>query len=63
MVLYPEVQKKAQEELDSVIGNTRLPTIEDRSQLKYVEMVMQETFRWVPVTPVGEDMDMRNGVH
>ncbi|CAE6478798.1 hypothetical protein ACGC1H_003061 [Rhizoctonia solani] len=53
MVLYPEVQKKAQEELDSVIGNTRLPTIEDRDRLKYVEMIMQETFRWAPVAPLA----------
>ncbi|EUC67016.1 cytochrome P450 family oxidoreductase, partial [Rhizoctonia solani AG-3 Rhs1AP] len=53
MVLYPKVQKKAQEELDSVIGNTRLPTIEDRNQLKYIEMIMQETLRWAPVTPIA----------
>ncbi|CAE6414741.1 unnamed protein product [Rhizoctonia solani] len=53
MVLYPEVQKKAQEELDSVIGSTRLPTIEDRPYLNYIEMVMQELFRWAPVTPIG----------
>ncbi|EUC65084.1 cytochrome P450 family protein, partial [Rhizoctonia solani AG-3 Rhs1AP] len=64
MVLYPEVQKKAQEELDSVIGNTRLPTIEDRDQLRYIEMIMQETFRWAPVSALGKNMDyLPSGAH
>ncbi|KAH7342128.1 O-methylsterigmatocystin oxidoreductase [Rhizoctonia solani] len=54
MVLHPEVQKKAQAELDSVIGNARLPTFEDRAQLSYIERMVQETLRWGPVTPIGE---------
>lgn len=33
MLLYPEVQKKAQEEIDRVVGS-RLPTLNDRP--KYV---------------------------
>ncbi|KAL5634119.1 hypothetical protein ACGC1H_006074 [Rhizoctonia solani] len=49
MVLYPEVQKKAQQELDSVIGN-RLPTFEDRAGLGYIDRIIQETLRWHPVT-------------
>ncbi|KAG8727459.1 hypothetical protein FRC11_013136, partial [Ceratobasidium sp. 423] len=53
MVLYPEVQKKAQEELDSVVGNTRLPTFEDRPRLGYIERVIQETLRWRPVTALA----------
>ncbi|CUA71441.1 O-methylsterigmatocystin oxidoreductase [Rhizoctonia solani] len=53
MVLHPEVQKKAQEELDFVIGSDRLPTLEDRTQLGYVERVVQETLRWAPVSPLA----------
>lgn len=34
ILLYPEVQKKAQAELDEVIGD-RLPTLEDRTKLPY----------------------------
>jgi Cytochrome P450 len=45
MVLNPEVQLKAQNELDSIIGFDRLPTLEDRPSLPYIERVMQETFR------------------
>ncbi len=32
-VLYPEVQKKAQAELDVVVGKNRLPDFNDRSRL------------------------------
>ncbi|KAG0704307.1 cytochrome P450 [Suillus ampliporus] len=53
MVLYPDVQRRAQAEVDSVIGTDRLPTFEDRASLPYVESVLRETFRWHPVAPMG----------
>ena len=53
MVLYPEVQRRAQAEIDSVVGEDRLPTFEDRSSLPYVESVLRETFRWHPILPNG----------
>jgi len=53
MVLYPEVQKRAQAEIDSVIGRDRLPTFDDRASLPYVESVLRETFRWHPILPLG----------
>ncbi|KAF4584967.1 hypothetical protein EYR40_001793 [Pleurotus pulmonarius] len=52
MVLHPEAQRKAQEELDAVIGD-RLPTFEDREQLPYVRALLKEVTRWQPVTPMG----------
>ena len=36
MVLYPEAVKKAQAELDTVIGKKRLPVLGDRPDLPYV---------------------------
>ncbi|KAH9929334.1 cytochrome P450 [Fomitopsis serialis] len=45
MVLHPAVYKKAQEELDRVVGNTRLPTLEDRPNLPYIDCVIKETYR------------------
>ena len=54
MVRYPEVYKKAQAELDTIVGNTRLPTLEDRPQLEYIERIIQETLRWCPVAPIGQ---------
>ncbi|KAM6498922.1 Cytochrome P450 [Amanita muscaria] len=53
MTLHPEAQKKAQEEIDRVIGKDRLPTLDDRPSLPYVEAVYREILRWRPVTPLG----------
>ena len=35
MILYPEAKKKAQAELDAVIGKDRLPVLGDRPELPY----------------------------
>ncbi|KAG2150439.1 cytochrome P450 [Suillus clintonianus] len=53
MVLYPEVQAKAQSEIDAVIGSTRLPCFEDRPSLPYVEAILREMLRWNPALPLG----------
>ncbi|KIL71227.1 hypothetical protein M378DRAFT_154728 [Amanita muscaria Koide BX008] len=53
MTLYPDTQKKAQEEIDRVIGKDRLPTLDDRPSLPYVEAVYREVLRWRPITPLG----------
>ncbi|KAG1733021.1 cytochrome P450 [Suillus paluster] len=53
MVLYPDVQRRAQTEIDSVIGRDQLPTFEDRASLPYIEAVLRETFRWQPIVPLG----------
>ncbi|KAK7046145.1 hypothetical protein VNI00_007148 [Paramarasmius palmivorus] len=54
MVLHPEEQQKAQKEIDTVVGNTRLPQFEDRPSLPYVESVLQEVLRWGPAVPLGD---------
>jgi len=53
MVTHPEVQKKAQAELDSVVGCTRLPTFTDFDHLPYLRAVIKETLRWRAITPVS----------
>lgn len=52
MVLHPEVQIKAQEEIDRVVGDSRLPDFSDREKLPYVEAVYLETLRWRPTVPL-----------
>jgi cytochrome P450 len=52
MTLYPEVQKRAQAEIDSVVGTDRLPTLADRARLPYVEALVSEVLRWGPIGPV-----------
>jgi len=51
MILYPEVQKKAQAEIDAVVREDRLPSFSDQEQLPYVQSVVKEVFRWNPVAP------------
>ncbi|ORY18569.1 cytochrome P450 [Clohesyomyces aquaticus] len=53
MTVFPDAQKRAQDELDRVIGNSRLPVSADRAQLPYIEAIMKETHRWHPVLPMG----------
>lgn len=40
MTLHPEIQKKAQAEIDMVVGSDRLPEFTDREQLPYVNAVV-----------------------
>jgi cytochrome P450 len=54
MTLHSEIQKKAQDEIDRVIGTDRLPTLADREQLPYIEALVKEVFRWNPVAPQGK---------
>ncbi|KAG2336893.1 hypothetical protein BDR05DRAFT_993227 [Suillus weaverae] len=44
-LVWDDVQKRAQTEIDSVIGRDWLPTFEDRASLPYVDAVVRETFR------------------
>ncbi|KAJ4387460.1 hypothetical protein N0V93_008052 [Gnomoniopsis smithogilvyi] len=53
MILFPEVQKKAQEEIDTVVGSDRLPQFGDRDNLPYVNALVNEVFRWHPVAPLA----------
>ena len=53
MALYPEVQKKAQAEIDAVVGANRFPEFEDRPSLPYINAVVKESMRWHLVTPLG----------
>lgn len=53
MALHPEVAKKAQAELDAVVGNDRLPTFSDRKHLPYLNALTSEVLRWNSVVPTG----------
>ncbi|EFZ04142.2 Cytochrome P450 CYP620C3 [Metarhizium robertsii ARSEF 23] len=53
MLLFPAIQKKAKDEIDLIIGVSRLPQLEDRDKLPYVSALVKETLRWLPVAPSG----------
>ncbi|KAG9218358.1 hypothetical protein CCMSSC00406_0007271 [Pleurotus cornucopiae] len=52
MVLWPDVQAKAQEELDQYLDH-RLPDFDDQPHLPYTLALMLEIMRWEPVGPLG----------
>jgi cytochrome P450 len=70
MLLNPAAQKKAQAELDAILGlgPERLPTTADREKLPYVEACWKESLRWHTIAPEGlahmvRDDDVYEGYH
>ncbi|KAF5492245.1 Cytochrome P450 monooxygenase atE [Colletotrichum siamense] len=53
MILFPDVMRKGQEELDRVVGSGRLPTWDDEKNLPYIRAMIKETLRWRPVNKFG----------
>lgn len=55
MLRFPDVQKRAQDEIDAHILPGHLPSFDDYDQesLPYVTAVMLELFRWDPVVVIG----------
>ena len=53
MALHPDVQRRAQAELDAVIGTSRLPLSSDRAALPYINALVSECLRWLPAVPLG----------
>ncbi|KAJ3793676.1 cytochrome P450 [Lentinula aff. detonsa] len=52
-ILNPEIQRKAQAEVDSVVGKDRLPSFQDRDSLPYIEALVKELYRWLPIVPLA----------
>ncbi|KAK0440601.1 cytochrome P450 [Armillaria borealis] len=53
MLANPEAQRKAQEEIDAVLGSGELPRFADEVSLPFVSAVVKEVLRWKNVTPMG----------
>ncbi|KAK0194305.1 cytochrome P450 [Armillaria mellea] len=53
MTLFPDIQAKAQAEIDAVVGNDRLPGFHDREHLPYINALVLEVIRWHTVTPTA----------
>ncbi|THV06968.1 cytochrome P450 [Dendrothele bispora CBS 962.96] len=50
---YPEVQQKAQEKIDRVVGHDRIPQRDDIKNLPYVQAIIKELGRFGPPLPFG----------
>ncbi|TFK50806.1 cytochrome P450 [Heliocybe sulcata] len=53
MAMHPDIRKRAQAEIDSVVGTDRFPDFPDRPNLPYLNAIIKETLRWQPALPIG----------
>jgi cytochrome P450 len=66
MMLFPDVQRRAQAEMDELFGKPTLPSAADQTRLPYVNAIVKEAIRWHTVTPMGiphktDEDDIING--
>ncbi|KAH6893746.1 cytochrome P450 [Coprinopsis sp. MPI-PUGE-AT-0042] len=66
LAMYPDIQRKAQAQIDEVVGADRLPTFDDLERLPYIQAFVKEIGRWHSVTPlalphVSDKEDIFNG--
>jgi len=50
--LHPDVQRKGQAAIDAAVEG-RLPNFTDFGTIPYVDAIVNEVFRWNPITPLG----------
>ena len=60
MVRHPEVLAKAQAEVDSVVGHSRLPEFSDRSSMPYIEAMLSECLRYATPAPLSTPFGLNN---
>ena len=53
MLVHPNVQANAHEELDKIIGRNRLPDVSDMDSLPYIKGIAKEVIRWFPNAPLA----------
>lgn len=53
MTIYQGVQKRAQAEIDRVVGGDRLPDFSDSEDLPYLTAMIKELLRWNAPAPLG----------
>ena len=53
MVRHPDVLAKAQAEVDSVVGHSRLPNFSDRPSMPYIDAMLSECLRYATPAPLS----------
>ena len=54
LILHPDVLKKAQAEIDAVVGLNHLPDFGYFDSLPFITAIVKETLRWRDIVPIGE---------
>ncbi|KAG1877091.1 cytochrome P450 [Suillus tomentosus] len=53
MVLYPDVQARARAEIDQAVKHDKMPCLDDRASMPYLDAILHEVLRWYPIVPLG----------
>lgn len=59
MALYPDVQKRAREEIDRIVGDNMV-SHKNKMSMPYVNAMITEIIRWGPAVPLGEIYGLEN---
>lgn len=54
MIIHPEIQQRAHQEIDEQLKRERLPNFDDQDALPYVSAIIKESLRFQTITPLGE---------
>ncbi|XP_029433076.1 cytochrome P450 2K1 [Rhinatrema bivittatum] len=63
MMKYPEIQKRAQKEIDTVIKPGQVPKVEDRRNMPYTDAVVHEVQRFANIIPMSVSRATSTEVH
>uniref|UniRef100_UPI0037E94DF1 cytochrome P450 2J4-like n=1 Tax=Semicossyphus pulcher TaxID=241346 RepID=UPI0037E94DF1 len=53
MIYYPQIQERVQAEIDTAVGSSRVPSVNDRENMPYTNAVIHEIQRMADIIPLN----------